>query len=82
VVEPNNLVIIPAGTPHWNWNEGTGDIGLEHHSVGPNSLVVLPAGMPHRNWNASAEVEYHLNLRVPEPDSDDVEWDIPVTFGQ
>jgi len=23
IVQPNQLVIIPAGTPHWNWNEGT-----------------------------------------------------------
>jgi mannose-6-phosphate isomerase-like protein (cupin superfamily) len=25
VVEPEQLVIIPAGTPHWNWNEGDVD---------------------------------------------------------
>jgi mannose-6-phosphate isomerase-like protein (cupin superfamily) len=25
VVQPESLVIIPAGTPHWNWNEGTDD---------------------------------------------------------
>jgi mannose-6-phosphate isomerase-like protein (cupin superfamily) len=25
VVKPGTLVIIPAGTPHWNWNEGTQD---------------------------------------------------------
>jgi quercetin dioxygenase-like cupin family protein len=25
VVKPGSLVIIPAGTPHWNWNEGTED---------------------------------------------------------
>lgn len=25
VVDPGNLVIIPAGTPHWNWNEGDSD---------------------------------------------------------
>lgn len=181
VVDPANLVIIPAGTPHWNWNEGaedeihfelivppppagsplvspvgeaaaaaeavrievvrpldesrfdatrfsqvvladrsTGletlslgvfrvpaggqgpgmhvhrfdqiyymisgsmelDIGFEHYTVGPHTLVVLPAGMPHRNWNASAEVEYHLNLRVPEPRGENVQWDIPVRFGE
>ena len=181
IVNPGNLVIIPAGVPHWNWNEGTEeelhfelivppppageplvtpvspeanaaaavpievvrpldesrfdnerfsqvvladrasglntlslgvfrvppggtgpgmhvhrfdqiyymisgsmelDIGLEHYTVGPHTLVVLPAGMPHRNWNGSSEVEYHLNLRVPEPPADDPEWDIPVTFGQ
>jgi mannose-6-phosphate isomerase-like protein (cupin superfamily) len=179
VVEPGNLVVIPAGAPHWNWNEGTVDelhfelivpppgpgqslvtpldgsgpvggldiqvvrplddsrfdasrfsqvvladrstgvstlslgvfrvppgsqgpglhvhrfdqiyymlsgsmeldIGFEHHTVGPNTLVVIPAGMPHRNWNASSEVEYHLNLRVPEPQADAGEWDLPVTFG-
>jgi mannose-6-phosphate isomerase-like protein (cupin superfamily) len=181
VVKPGSLVIIPAGTQHWNWNEGTADevhfelivppppagmplvtpvgsdavvsapvgievvrpldesrfdaarfsqvvladrssglstlslgvfrvppggsgpgmhvhrfdqiyymiagsmeldLGLEHYTVGPNTLVVIPAGMPHRNWNASAEAEYHLNLRVPEPDSEDIEWDIPVTIGR
>jgi len=25
VADPETLVIIPAGTPHWNWNEGTED---------------------------------------------------------
>src|SRR5438874_1961678 len=25
VAQPETLVIIPAGTPHWNWNEGTED---------------------------------------------------------
>jgi mannose-6-phosphate isomerase-like protein (cupin superfamily) len=179
VVDPGNLVIIPAGTPHWNWNEGTEDeihfelivppppegtplvsrvddtlqarpatieivrpldesrfdasrfsqvvladrstglttlslgvfrvppggrgpgmhvhrfdqiyymlsgsmeldIGLEHFTVGPHTLVVLPAGMPHRNWNASSDVEYHLNLRVPEPREAEEQWDIPVHIG-
>jgi mannose-6-phosphate isomerase-like protein (cupin superfamily) len=179
VVKPGNLVIIPAGTPHWNWNEGAEDelhfelivppppagsslvtplasdpgssdlgievvrpldeskfdmerfsqvvladrssglntlslgvfrvppggqspglhvhrfdqiyyqisgtmeleIGFERHSVEPHTLVVIPAGMPHRNWNASsAEPEYHLNLRVPEPSDQDVQWDVPVTL--
>jgi mannose-6-phosphate isomerase-like protein (cupin superfamily) len=177
VVEPDSLVIIPAGVPHWNWNEGAEDelhfelivpppaagqplvtradgagsvspgldvvrkleharfdteqfsqviladrasglntlslgvfrvppgskgtalhmhrfdqiyyvirgtmeleLGFEHYSVGPNMLVTIPAGMPHRNWNASAEPEYHLNLRVPEPIGDIV-WDVPVTLG-
>lgn len=178
VVSPGSLVIIPAGTPHWNWNEGTADevhfelivpapapdvplvtsvadtasasvgievvrpldhskfdesrfsqvvlgdrssglstlslgvfrvppggrgpgmhahrfdqiyymisgtmeleLGFQRYSVGPNHLVVIPAGMPHRNWNDGAEVEYHLNLRVPEPAEEGVEWDVPVTFG-
>jgi mannose-6-phosphate isomerase-like protein (cupin superfamily) len=178
VVSPGSLVIIPAGTPHWNWNEGTQDevhfelivpalatgepmltrvddtasaavgievvrpldhsqfddsrfsqvvladrssglstlslgvfrvppgnrgpgrhahrfdqiyfiisgqmeleLGFERYSVGSNTLVVIPAGMPHRNWNDGAEVEYHLNLRVPEPLADETEWDVPVTFG-
>jgi mannose-6-phosphate isomerase-like protein (cupin superfamily) len=179
VVKPGNLVIIPAGTPHWNWNEGAEDevhfelivpppppgtslvtpvddgasaavgievvrpldesrfdparftqvvladrssglstlslgvfrvppggrgpgmhvhrfdqiyymiqgsmeldLGLEHYTVGPHTLVVIPAGMPHRNWNGSAKVEYHLNLRVPEPLEADSEWDLPVTIGK
>lgn len=180
IIDPGNLVIIPAGTPHWNWNEGSVDeihfelivppppdgsplvtpvdasvaagpvpievvrpldesrfdasrfsqvvladrssgleslslgvfrvpaggkgpgmhvhrfdqiyymisgsmeldIGFEHYTVGPHTLVVLPAGMPHRNWNASADVEYHLNLRVPEPRGENVQWDIPVRFGE
>lgn len=182
VVQPGSLVIIPAGTPHWNWNEGTEDelhfelivpppaagaplvtpvaegsraaadigidvvrpldeskfdverfsqvvladrssglrtlslgvfrvppggespglhvhrfdqiyyqisgtleleIGFQRHSVGAHTLVVIPAGMPHRNWNASAEAEYHLNVRVPEPLAAEggVQWDIPVTLG-
>jgi mannose-6-phosphate isomerase-like protein (cupin superfamily) len=194
VVAPGNLVIIPAGTPHWNWNEGTEDelhfelivptppagtpivtqvadgagpttagsrvdapgstgsspnfevvrrldesrfdpnafsqvvladrstglstvslgvfrvpagaqgpmlhmhrfdqiyyqisgsmeleLGFQRYTVAPHTLVTIPAGMPHRNWNASStEPEYHLNLRVPEPDSGDNAWDVPVTLG-
>jgi mannose-6-phosphate isomerase-like protein (cupin superfamily) len=56
-------------------------IGLEEYSAGPNTLVVLPAGVPHRNWNAGADVEYHINLRVPEPAADSGPWDYPVTIG-
>jgi mannose-6-phosphate isomerase-like protein (cupin superfamily) len=179
IVEPETLVIIPAGVPHWNWNEGTDDevhfelivpqpaagqplvvavqdapsagalklepirklehadfqsdrfsqivladrssgleslslgvfrvppggrgpglhmhrfdqiyyvyrgtmdleIGFERYAVGPNSLVTIPAGMPHRNWNSGSEVEYHLNLRVPEPRGEGVVWDVPVSLG-
>ncbi len=179
VVTPHQLVIIPAGTPHWNWNEGADDeihfelivpapapgqplvspidawsaaddphidvvrtldqssfdperfsqvvladrssgldtlslgvfrvpphgrgpqlhmhrfdqiyyiisgtmeleLGFERYSVGPHAVVTIPAGMPHRNWNASAEPEYHLNLRVPEPAGSDVIWDVPVSLG-
>ncbi len=194
VVGPGNLVIIPAGTPHWNWNEGTEDelhfelivptppagiplvtqvpdpgpatpdsaestgsdsnasgttfevvrhldesrfdpnafsqvvladrstglntvslgvfrvpaaahgpllhmhrfdqiyyqvsgtmqleLGFQQYTVAPHTLVTIPAGMPHRNWNASAsEPEYHLNVRVPEPESGDSAWDVPVTLG-
>jgi mannose-6-phosphate isomerase-like protein (cupin superfamily) len=180
VAEPETLVIIPAGTPHWNWNEGTEDevhfelivpppgpgealvtplaaepvgmaplalepvrkldhtrfdterfsqvvladrssglqtlslgvfrvpaggqgpglhahrfdqiyyvyrgtmdldIGFEHYRVGRNTLVTIPAGMPHRNWNSGTEPEFHLNLRVPEPQGHDVDWDVPVTLG-
>jgi mannose-6-phosphate isomerase-like protein (cupin superfamily) len=40
-VEPGTLVVIPAGIPHWNWNEGTED---ELHF----ELIVPPpaAGQP------------------------------------
>ncbi len=41
VVEPGNLVIIPAGTPHWNWNEGTED-ELHFELIVPTP----PAGTP------------------------------------
>jgi mannose-6-phosphate isomerase-like protein (cupin superfamily) len=186
VVGPGHLVIIPAGTPHWNWNEGAEDelhfevivppapagtplvtpvseseakattngvpaafevvrpldesrfeaekfsqvvladrstglgtlslgvfrvppgvsgpmlhihrfdqiyyqisgrmeleLGFQRYTVAPHTLVTIPAGMPHRNWNASSiEPEYHLNLRVPEPDPTDTEWDVPVTLGR
>jgi mannose-6-phosphate isomerase-like protein (cupin superfamily) len=178
VVGPGNLVIIPAGVPHWNWNEGTEaevhfelivpapapgeslvtrvddanataprlqviraldqtqfdpsrfsqviladrssgldtlslgvfrvppgarspglhmhrfdqiyyviggtmgvEIGFSEYVAGPDTLVVIPAGMPHRNWNAGTDVEYHLNLRVPEPSGAGVVWDVPVTLG-
>jgi mannose-6-phosphate isomerase-like protein (cupin superfamily) len=38
VVEPETLVIIPAGVPHWNWNEGTDD------EVHFELIVPQPAG--------------------------------------
>jgi mannose-6-phosphate isomerase-like protein (cupin superfamily) len=41
VVGPGNLVIIPAGTPHWNWNEGTQD-ELHFEIIVPPP----PAGIP------------------------------------
>jgi mannose-6-phosphate isomerase-like protein (cupin superfamily) len=41
VVGPGNLVIIPAGTPHWNWNEGTQD-ELHFELIVP----APPAGTP------------------------------------
>jgi mannose-6-phosphate isomerase-like protein (cupin superfamily) len=41
VVEPGNLVIIPAGTPHWNWNEGSED-ELHFELIVPTP----PAGTP------------------------------------
>jgi mannose-6-phosphate isomerase-like protein (cupin superfamily) len=180
-IGPGNLVIIPAGTPHWNWNEGSEDelhfeiivptppagipmvtsvdespsdgmptlevvrqldesrfdpekfsqvvladrssglntlslgvlrappggqgpvlhmhpfdqiyymisgtmdleLGFQRYTVGPHTLVTIPAGMPHRTWNASStEPTYHLELRVPEPASDDDAWDVPVTLGE
>jgi mannose-6-phosphate isomerase-like protein (cupin superfamily) len=56
-------------------------IGFEEYTAGPNSLVILPAGMPHRNWNAGTEPEYHINLRVPEPDPASGPWDLPVHIG-
>lgn len=56
-------------------------IGLEQYTAGPNTLVVLPAGMPHTNWNTGPEVEYHINLRVPEPKDRSEPWDFPVEIG-
>jgi len=41
VVGPGNLVIIPAGTPHWNWNEGSED-ELHFELIVPTP----PAGTP------------------------------------
>jgi len=41
VVGPGNLVIIPAGTPHWNWNEGAED-ELHFELIVP----APPAGTP------------------------------------
>ncbi len=41
IVPPGNLVIIPAGTPHWNWNEGT-DEELHFELIVPPP----PAGQP------------------------------------
>ena len=58
------------------------ELGFQRYTVEPHTLVTIPAGMPHRNWNASAsEPEYHLNVRVPEPESGDNAWDVPVTPG-
>jgi mannose-6-phosphate isomerase-like protein (cupin superfamily) len=45
VVKPDSLVIIPAGTPHWNWNEGTQDelhFELIVPAPGPGQSVVTP----------------------------------------
>jgi mannose-6-phosphate isomerase-like protein (cupin superfamily) len=56
-------------------------IGLESYTAGPHTLVTIPAGMPHRNLNAGPEAEFHLNLRIPEPSSHDVAWDLPVQIG-
>jgi mannose-6-phosphate isomerase-like protein (cupin superfamily) len=41
VVGPGNLVVIPAGAPHWNWNEGTED-ELHFELIVPQP----PAGTP------------------------------------
>lgn len=41
VVKPGNLVIIPAGAPHWNWNEGNTD-ELHFELIVP----APPAGIP------------------------------------
>jgi mannose-6-phosphate isomerase-like protein (cupin superfamily) len=50
VVPPEHLVIIPAGTPHWNWNEGTED-ELHFELIVPQpaagqALVTRIAGEP------------------------------------
>ena len=60
--------------------EMTLQIGFEECKAGPNSLVIIPAGMPHRNWNAGPELEYHINLRLPEPLPEWGPWDMPVTI--
>ncbi len=57
-------------------------IGLDQSRAGPNTLVILPAGMPHRNWNPGTEPEYHINLRVPEPNPEWGPWDLPVKIEQ
>lgn len=62
-VEPESLVIIPAGTPHWNWNEGTAD---EVHF----ELIVPPPGpgepllTPVADGSASGAVPTELVRRL------------------
>ena len=45
MVEPHNLVIIPAGTPHWNWNEGTED-ELHFELIVPTPPDGTPIAVP------------------------------------
>lgn len=56
------------------------DIANRHYDVTPHQLLVIPAGVPHRNWNASSEPERHLAMLIPEPESRERPWDIPVDF--
>lgn len=47
--------------------EMTLDIGRARLRAGRNSIVYLPPGVVHRNFNASARLERHVSLLVPEP---------------
>lgn len=47
--------------------EMTIDIGKARVRAPQNSIVVLPPGVVHRNFNASAGLERHVSLLVPEP---------------
>jgi quercetin dioxygenase-like cupin family protein len=62
VVEPGHLVIIPAGTPHWNWNEGADD---ELHF----ELIVPPppAGSPLVTALSSAPDHSRVEIEVVRP---------------
>jgi mannose-6-phosphate isomerase-like protein (cupin superfamily) len=59
--------------------EMTVDIGRKRVSAKANSLVILPQGLVHRNFNASASIERHISLLVPEPAADAV-FDYAVTI--
>lgn len=59
--------------------EMTLDIGRSRTTAKENSVVVLPPGLVHRNFNASAAVERHVSLLVPEPREGEI-FDYAVTI--
>ena len=79
-----------AGSPDWHIHaftqiyliqegELTLDVGKHRHIAPANSIVVLPAGVVHRNFNASAGMERHVSLLVPEPLESEI-FDFAVTI--
>ncbi|MEQ6332674.1 cupin domain-containing protein [Sphingobium sp. MK2] len=61
--------------------EMTIDIGRSRQVAKANSLVILPQGLVHRNFNASAAVERHVSLLVPEPEEGAV-FDYAITINE
>lgn len=55
------------------------DIGHKRFEAGANTLVYLPEGVVHRNFNASASMEQHMSLLIPEPGEGDI-FDYSVTI--
>ncbi len=59
--------------------------GLDHPTARKNDIVILPAGVVHTNTNQSTQVERHITLLLPEPESQpfDVEFEMrgPVGTG-
>jgi mannose-6-phosphate isomerase-like protein (cupin superfamily) len=61
VVDSDNLVIIPAGTPHWNWNEGTEDelhfeLIVPQPAAGEALVTPITDGQSASNSSVSIEV--------------------------
>lgn len=75
----NVLQVQPGGgSPDWHIHafaqiyiitegEMTVDIGNRRQTAKAGTLIFFPAGVVHRNFNASAAIERHVTLLVPEP---------------
>lgn len=65
-VDPDTLVIIPAGVPHWNWNEGRQDelhFELIIPRPSPGQPLVTPVAATDRNDSPSIEPIRRLDER-------------------
>jgi len=57
--------------------------GLDHPIAHKNDVVILPAGVVHTNTNQSTQIERHITLLLPEPESQpfDIEFEMKAPVG-